>query len=86
MAARITRLFAEELPSEKKTYFTRASEPTVRDCSLFGIPTYQQGLQRLVMKRNDLRHKHAMRGLAVELLWQDDGQWWPATVTQVRAL
>ncbi len=23
-----------------------------------------------------------MRGLAVELLWQDDGNWWPATITQ----
>ncbi len=27
-----------------------------------------------------------MRGLAVELLWQDDGQWWPATITQANAL
>jgi len=34
------------------------------------------------MKKADLRHRQAMRGLAVELLWQDDGNWWPATITQ----
>ena len=82
-AARVTKLFAEELPSEKRAYATRACQPVARDCSLFGIPTQQPGLERLVMKKTDLRNKQAMRGLAVELLWQEDGQWWPATITQV---
>ena len=83
-AARVTKLFAEELPSEKRMYATRASQPVSRDRTLFGIPTQQPGLERLVMKKTDLRNKHAMRGLAVELLWQEDGEWWPATITQVK--
>ncbi|KAL0042832.1 hypothetical protein WJX79_001063 [Trebouxia sp. C0005] len=84
-AARITRLFAEELPTEKKAYATRATQPVIRDCSLFGVPMAQEGLERLVMQKADLRHRHAMRGLAVELLWQDDANWWPATITQIDA-
>lgn len=42
----------------------------------------EPGLERLIMKRIDLRNRQAMAGLSVELLWQDDGQWWPATITQ----
>ena len=85
-AARVTNLFAEELPSEKRMYATRASQPVARDRTLFGNPTQQPGLERLVMKKPDLRNKQAMRGLAVELLWQEDGQWWPATITQAHCL
>lgn len=70
------------MPTEKKAYATRATQPVIRDSSLFGVPTAQEGLERLVMKKADLRHRQAMRGLAVELLWQDDGNWWPATITQ----
>ncbi|KAA6421467.1 MAG: hypothetical protein FRX49_08411 [Trebouxia sp. A1-2] len=65
-AARITRLFAEELPTEKKAYATRATQPVIRDCSLFGVPMAQEGLERLVMQKADLRHRHAMRGLAID--------------------
>lgn len=64
-------------------YATRASQAVSRDQALFGIPYQQPGLERLVMKKSDLRNKQAMRGLAVDLLWQEDGQWWPATITQV---
>ncbi|DBA85634.1 TPA: hypothetical protein ACH3X1_005211 [Trebouxia sp. C0004] len=85
-AARITRLFAEELPTEKKTYATRATQAVIRDSSLFGVPTAHEGLERLVMKKADLRHRQAMRGLAVELLWQDDGNWWPATIIQIDSM
>lgn len=64
-------------------YATRASQPVSRDHVLFGSPFQQPGLERLVMKKSDLRNKQAMRGLAVDLLWQEDGQWWSATITQV---
>lgn len=64
-------------------YATRASQPVSRDPALFGSPFQQPGLERLVMKKSDLRNKQAMRGLAVDLLWQEDDQWWPATITQV---
>ena len=83
-AARVKQLFAEELGSEPKGYATRASQPLSRDCALFGVPTYQPGMERVVMKKIDLKHRSGMRGLAVELLWQEDGQWWPAPITQVR--
>ena len=36
------------------------------------------------MKKSDLKHRHAMKGLEVEMLWQDDGQWWPAEIIEVR--
>lgn len=85
-AARITRLFAEELPTEKKAYATRATQPVIRDSSLFGVTTAHEGLERLVMKKADLKHRQAMRGLVVELLWQDDGNWWPATITQIDSM
>lgn len=82
-AARVTNLFAEELPLEKRMYATRASQAVSRDHALFGIQFQQPGLERVVMKKSDLRNKQAMRGLAVDLLWQEDDQWWPATITQV---
>ena len=83
-AARVTKLFAEELPSEKRMYATRATQAAPRDCTLFGVPIPQPGMERLVIKKSDLRHRQGMQGLAVELLWQEDGQWWPATITQVQ--
>ena len=82
-SARVTNLFAEELQCEKRTMSTRASAPIIRDCSLFGSATHQHGLERMIMLKTDLMHKHAMKGLAVEMLWQEDGHWWPATIMQV---
>lgn len=84
--ARVTQLFSEELRAQKRTNATRASHPPTRDYTLFGAPSQQHGLERLLLKKSDLRNKFAMRGLAVELLWQEDGTWWPATITQVQPL
>lgn len=83
-AARVTRLFKDELPCEQKTYATR-STAAPRNTELFGSATQQPGSERLIMKKSDLRNKGAMTNLAVSLLWQDDGEWWNAKITQASA-
>ena len=78
----MTSLFKDELLSvERTTYCTRSTAPS-RDLELFGTETQQAGTARLIMKKSDLRNKGAMIKLAVQVLWQDDGTWWPAKIAQ----
>ena len=63
-AARVTRLFKDELPCEQKTYATR-STAAPRNTELFGSATQQPGSERLIMKKSDLCNKGAMTNLVV---------------------